>query len=286
MNVFEIVTARIIEALARGTAPWRKCWGVERPRNLVTGREYRGVNVLLLQSGAFESAHWLTFKQAKDLGGTVKRGERGTPIVFWKVTENEKKDGTTSKAFVLRYFTVFNVEQTEGIEIPGPNTFNLLDPIEECERIVEGYANPPRIDHGGGAAFYMPAQDRIQVPGRKMFSSVPEYYSTLFHELIHSTGAAHRLARKGVVDGARFSSHDYSFEELVAECGAAFLCAEGGISPSTIENSAAYLGSWMEKLRDEPRWIVEAAGHASRAADLVLGRVAPVKAEATEDEAA
>lgn len=286
MNVYEIVTARIIEALARGTAPWRKPWGSERPRNLVSGREYRGVNVLLLQSGAFESAHWLTFNQAKDLGGTVKRGERGTPIVFWKVTEKKEPSGKIRKGFLLRYFTVFNVEQTEGIEIPGPTAFNLLDPIEECERIVSSYAEPPRIDHGGGAAFYMPSQDRIQIPGRKTFSSAPEYYSTIFHEIIHSTGHASRLARKGVVDPSRFASHDYSFEELIAECGAAFLCAEGGISPTTIENSAAYLGSWMKKLRDEPRWIVEAAGHASRAADFVLGGTAKVKAEASEDEAA
>ena len=101
----------------------------------------------------------------------MKRGERGTPIVFWKVIENEKTDGTTSKAFVLRYFTVFNVEQTEGIEAPEATTYNLLDPIEECERIVSGYSNPPRIDHGGGAAFYMPSQDRIQVPGRKIFGT-------------------------------------------------------------------------------------------------------------------
>lgn len=286
MNVYEIVTARILESLARGVAPWRKPWGAERPRNLVSGREYRGINVLLLQTNAFESSWWLTFKQAKDLGGSVKRGERGSPVVFWKVTENEKSDGTTSKGFVLRYFTVFNVEQTEGIEAPEATTYNLMDPIEECERIVSGYPNAPRIDHGGGAAFYMPSQDRIQIPGRKIFSSTPEYYSTLFHELIHSTGAAHRLARKGVVDGARFASHEYSFEELIAECGAAFLCAEGGISPSTIENSAAYLGSWIKKLRSEPRWIVEAASHASKAADLVLGRVPPVNAHATEDEAA
>jgi antirestriction protein ArdC len=118
----------------------------------------------------------------------------------------------------------------------------------------------------------VPSQDRIQIPGRKLFSCAPEYYSTLFHELIHSTGHASRLARKGVVDPSRFDSHDYSFEELVAECGAAFLCAQGGISPATIDNAAAYLGSWMKKLRSEPRWIVEAAGQAAKAADLVMGK--------------
>lgn len=285
MNVYEVITARILESLAHGVAPWRKSWRSEAPKNLVSGKEYRGVNVFLLQASAFESSYWLTFKQAKDLGGIVKRGERGCPVVFWKVTEKEESNGKISKGFLLRYFTVFNVEQTEGIEAPEGATYNLLDPIEECERIVSGYASPPRIEHGGGAAFYSPAQDRIQIPGRKIFTSVPEYYSTLFHELVHSTGAAHRLARKGVADPSRFASHEYSFEELIAECGAAFLCAEGGISPSTIDNSAAYLGSWIKKLKSEPRWIIEAAGHASKAADLILGKVPRVNARAAEEAA-
>lgn len=285
MNVYEIITARILESLSSGVAPWRKPWRSEAPKNLVSGKEYRGVNVFLLQASAFESSYWLTFKQAKDLGGIIKRGERGCPVVFWKVTEKEESNGKISKGFLLRYFTVFNVEQTAGIEAPEDTTYNLLDPIEECERIVAGYPSPPRIEHGGGAAFYSPAQDRIQIPGRKIFTSLPEYYSTLFHELVHSTGTAHRLARKGVADPNRFASHEYSFEELIAECGAAFLCAEGGISPSTIDNSAAYLGSWSKKLKSEPRWIIEAAGHASKAADLILSKAPNANAQATEEAA-
>ncbi|CAN5908081.1 zincin-like metallopeptidase domain-containing protein [soil metagenome] len=272
MNVYEIITARILDSLTNGVVPWRRPWRVETPRNLVSRKEYRGVNVMLLQAGAFESSYWLTFKQAKDLGGVVKRGERGCPVIFWRMTEKEKSNGTISKGFILRYFTAFNVEQTEGIEVPAPATRRPVDEIEECERIVTSYQAPPRIEHGGGAAFYVPSQDRIQIPGRKTFSSAPEYYSTLFHELVHSTGAGHRLARKGVVDPSRFATHDYSFEELVAECGAAFLCAQGGISPATLENQTAYLGSWVKKLRSEPKWIIEAAAHASKAADLVLGK--------------
>ncbi len=285
MNVYEIVTARILETLAQGAAPWRKSWAVERPKNLLSGREYKGVNVFLLSAAPYEGPWWLTFKQARDLGGTVKRGERGCPVVFWKVNEKETDKGETEKRFVLRYFTVFNVEQCEGIEAPEHCAYRLIDPIEECEGIVAGYANPPRIEHGGGAAFYVPSQDRVQIPGRKLFSSEPEYYSTLFHEIIHSTGHVSRLARKGVVDPSRFASHDYSFEELVAECGAAFLCAEGGISPSTIENSAAYLASWIKKLKSEPRWIVEAAAQASKAADLVLGRLPQVRTEPADEAA-
>lgn len=285
MNVYEIITTRILESLTKGVVPWRKPWTVETPRNLVSGRAYRGVNVLLLQASAFESSYWLTFKQAKDLGGAIKRGERGCPVVFWRVTEKEESSGAISKGFVLRYFTVFNAEQTQGIQAPDPLVGKPADAIEECERIVSSYAEAPRIDHGGGAAFYLPSQDRVQIPGRKIFSCAPEYYSTLFHELVHSTGAAHRLARKGVIDASRFASHEYTFEELVAECGSAFLCAEGGISPRTIDNSAAYLGSWIKKLKSEPRWIIEAAGHASKAADLVLGKAAQASTEAAKEAA-
>ena len=114
-------------------------------------------------------------------------------------------------------------------------------------------------------ACYMPAADRIQIPPRESFTSAPEFYSTLFHELVHSTGAASRLNRKGVTEPASFNSHSYSFEELIAECGAAFLCAQGGISAATLDNSAAYIASWSKKLRSEPKWIVNASGQAANA---------------------
>jgi antirestriction protein ArdC len=165
MNVYEIITARILESLTNGVVPWRKPWRVETPRNLVSGKEYRGVNVMLLQAGTFESSYWLTFKQAKDLGGAVKRGERGCPVIFWKVTEKEQSNGTVSKGFILRYFTAFNVQQTEGIEIPAPATRKPFDEVEECERIVASYESPPRIEHGGGAAFYVPLLTSLQKRG-------------------------------------------------------------------------------------------------------------------------
>jgi len=282
MNVYEIVTARILESLAMGVVPWRKPWSTDTPRNLVSGREYRGVNVLLLQANAFESPWWLTFKQAKDLRGTVKRGEKGTPIVFWKVTEEEQSNGSVSKGFVLRYFTVFNIAQTEGIEVPKAAERTSFNPIETCEEVIASYFIPPMIVHGGCHACYVPSKDEVRMPPRESFASREEYYSTLFHELAHSTGAAHRLARKGVVDATRFATHDYSFEELVAECGSAFLAAHAGIAPATLANSAAYIASWARKLKSEPRWIVEAASQAAKAADLILGRVPLAAAETNE----
>ena len=285
MNVYAVVTERILEALANGVVPWRKPWRTEAPRNLVSGREYRGVNVLLLQSQPFESPHWLTFMQAHTLGGIVKRGQRGTPIVFWKVTEKEDSNGKVSKNFLLRYFTVFNVAQCEGIEAPPAVERPTFNPIDACERVVSSYKDPPSILVMGQQAAYMPALDRIWVPKPEQFTSPEEYYSTLFHELAHSTGAAHRLARKGVVDAGRFASHTYSFEELVAECCSAFLAAHAGIAPATLENSTAYIASWASKLRSEPRWIVEAAAHASKAADLILGRLAQKSAEPADEAA-
>ena len=272
MNVYQVITDRILSSLSSGVVPWRCPWRTEIPKNLVSGKDYRGVNVLLLQASPFESPYWLTFNQAKDLGGSVKKGERGAPVIFWKISKDEDDRGSIEKSFVLRHYTVFNVAQVEGIVAPPTSSPKAFDSIEECESVVRAYRDPPRIEHGGGSACYVPPLDRVQLPPRPAFHSVPEYYSTLFHELAHSTGAAHRLARKGVVDPVRFASHDYSFEELVAECGAAFLCAQAGIENRTLDNSAAYIASWARKLRAEPRWIVEAAGQAAKAADLVLGK--------------
>jgi antirestriction protein ArdC len=147
---------------------------------------------------------------------------------------------------------------------------------------VDGYQNKPRIVHGGGRACYLPAEDRIDIPSPEAFSSPEEYYSTFLHELAHSTGAYDRLNRRGVTDPIAFGSHGYSFEELVAECSSAFLCAEAGISAATLQNSAAYIGSWIKRLQSEPRWVVQAAAQASKAADLVLGRTGEPTVEASE----
>jgi antirestriction protein ArdC len=286
MNVYQIVTDRILTALSNGIVPWRKPWATHAPKNLVSGREYRGVNVLLLSAAHYECAYWLTFNQARNLGGTVKKGERGTPIVYWKVSEERNGKGEMEKSFLLRYFTVFNVNQCEGIEAPPAVFRPAFNPIEECERIVTSYVDRPRIDHGGNVACYIPSLDRVQLPTREAFHSPAEYYSTLFHELAHSTGAASRLSRKGITDASSFASHAYSFEELIAECASAFLCTEAGIAGSTIENSAAYIASWGKKLRSEPRWIVQASAQAAKAADLVLGMAASGSNEEQAAEAA
>lgn len=283
MNVYEIITDRILDALRGGVVPWRRPWSSSLPKNLVSGREYRGVNVLLLQSTPFLSPYWLTFRQAKTLGGSVKRGVRGCPIVYWNVRENEEDGRKRERAF-LRHFTVFNLEQCEGIEAPAPIERPAFNPIERCEEVLSAYQDPPLIHHGGSQAFYLPSQDRIQLPARGAFDRTEEYYSTMFHELVHSSGAAHRLARKGVVDGARFASHAYSKEELVAEIGAAFLCAHTGIAPQTFDNSHAYISFWMSALIGDSRMVIEASSHAAKAVDLIRGKSA--ETVETSEEAA
>ena len=272
---YDVITARIVEKLEQGTVPWRKPWNVETgaPRN-IRGTHYRGINVFLLGCQAFESPYWLTFNQARELGGSVKRGERGSPVVFWKWLEKVSSEtGQKERIPLLRYYTVFNVLLCEGVSVP-----NLEQPvkahqrIEECERVVQGYENGPAVNHGGGVAFYNSAADQVTMPSPERFTTPEEYYSTLFHEFGHSTGHRSRLAREGVTDPKRFGSHEYSREELVAEMSAAFLAGRCGIEPCTLDNSAAYIGSWLRVLRKDSRMLVSAGGQAQRAADWILGR--------------
>lgn len=278
-SVYEVVTDRILAMLEKGTVPWRQTWkgspGLRTPRNLVSGKEYRGVNVMLLACQGYESPYWLSFKQALDKGGNVRKGEKGTPAIFWKVGERKDKltsSGKPEKSFLLRYYTVFNLSQCDGIESPEkPSTPKAFSPLAECESLVKLYKTIPPIHHGGGRAFYSPEFDKIGMPEPTAFNSREEYYSTLFHELTHSTGHKERLNREGITNPIQFGSHAYSFEELVAECGASFLCNRAGIDSATLENSAAYIASWSKKLKSEPKWIVEAASKAGKAVDYMLG---------------
>jgi antirestriction protein ArdC len=282
-QIYEAVTARIIECLEKGVVPWRKPWGVAAPRNLSSGHVYRGINQMLLSCAAYASPYWMTLRQANELGGRVKAGERSTPIVFWKIYDHELRNGEIEKRFFLKRFFVFNAEQTQGIYIPKLQEPRSIDPLDDCEAIVQAYENGPMIEHGGDRACYIPALDRVKMPSRNAFSSSAEYYSTLFHELVHSTGADWRLKRKAMTSAGFIASHAYSYEELIAECGAAFLCAQAGIAPQTLDNSAAYIGHWIKALKNEPQWVVMASAQAAKAADLIMGRL---RAEHDVEEAA
>jgi antirestriction protein ArdC len=283
-SVYEIVTERILEKLEAGTVPWHKPWaGGGCPQNLVSGKEYRGVNVWLLGSQDFTSPFWLSFNQAKQLGGTVRKGERSTPCIFWKFlareAENAKTGEIESKQIPLvRYYSVFNVEQCDGIthkrleaqtEAPAPFTS-----IEAAEAIVASYADAPSLSEDGrGSAYYRPATDSIHTPKRETFSSEAHFYATLFHEMTHSSGHESRLGRPGVTNSIRYGSHLYSQEEMVAEMGAAFLLAEAGLdSDSLTDNSASYIASWLKALKDDPKLVVLAGAQAQKAVDHITGR--------------
>jgi antirestriction protein ArdC len=275
-SAYEVVTESIIKQLESGVAPWRKPWRTEMPANLASKKEYRGINVFLLASQGYGSRYWLTYRQAQTLGGSVRKGEHGSKVVFWKIDEYRKEDKETGetenrKSILLRYYTVFNLEQCEGIKSPEPT--RVIAPLEQCEIIVNSMPNPPSLEQDS-RAFYRPSTDTVGVPARSAFDSGEEFYSTLFHELTHSTGHPSRVGREGIMEHNPFGSEDYSKEELVAEMGAAMLCGVAGIQSRTLGNSAAYLQSWINRLRSDSRLIVSAASQAQKAADYILARTA------------
>lgn len=275
MTVYQIVTERIIHALEQGVIPWRKPWKVAgHPKNFMTCKPYRGINILLLASQGYSSPYWLTYKQASERGGHVKKGEKATPIVFWKIEQKPRQDGDAAdldRLFMLRYYNVFNLEQTT---LAPAETAPLL-PLSSCSAVVDGWQQKPRLladDPKVSQAEYFPKLDAIAMPLSSRFHSSEHYYTTLFHELIHSTGHSSRLDREGIANFDRFGSERYSKEELIAEIGSAFLCAHTGISKPEIEtNTTAYLQSWIASLKGNSRLIVSAAAQAQRAVDMILG---------------
>jgi antirestriction protein ArdC len=274
-NVYEIVTEQVIRQLEQGTAPWRKPWRAEMPCNLISGKEYRGINPFLLASQGYGSRYWLTFNQANKLGGHVRKGEKSSIVTFWKIGEFSKENKETGeseerKSILLRYFAVFNVEQTEGIadKLGLGNAGPRIPNIDGCEALVSGMPNAPKMQQSN-AAWYRPSTDVVGMPSKSLFGNAEEYYSTLFHELTHSTGHASRVGRDGIEDLAAFGSESYSKEELIAEMGAAMLCGVTGIVPATIQNSASYLQHWINRLKGDSKLLVSAASAAQKASDYI-----------------
>lgn len=292
-STYEVITDRIIAQLEKGIVPWHKPWGSRNadgtaalPKNLISGKVYRGINRLLTYSAGYDSQYWLTFKQCKDLGGHVNAGEKGMPIVFWMFGTDKSEDGdgavenphSRSWAFA-RYYTVFNLRQCT---IPGLDVTTTNEParvwnfIPACEQIASAWAERIPVRHGGTKACYWPFLDKIDMPAKVSFDSPEEYYNTLFHEIAHGTGHKTRLSREGIGEGHAFGSQVYSREELVAEMGAAFLAGHTGIEVKTLDNSSAYINSWLAKLRNDKKLVLVAAGQAQKAADMILA-AAPSK---------
>ena len=268
-NAYHVITDRILASLDKGDIPWRKPWTTSRPTNL-DSRPYHGINAIVLGMSGYCDPRWLTYRKAASLGGHVRKGENSTPIVFWKNIEKKDED---ESFWLLRYYSVFNIEQTKGLKLPALEIPNARhEPISMAENIISNMPNRPSISHdGGNQAYYRPSTDSIHLPSESTFHGPEHYYSTLFHEAGHSTGHESRLNRHNMETGiAAFGTATYSKEELVAEFGAAFLCHESSIE-NTIENSTAYIQGWSKAIGRDKRLVITAASLGEKAANYIVG---------------
>jgi len=275
-DIYEMVTNLIIERLEAGVVPWQMPWKTAGgfPRNLVSQKAYRGINFWYLLSLGFERPWFLTYNQTKDLGGKIKLGSKSYIVTFWKMLEVKQKDGSVDEIPYLRYYRVFNIDNVEGIDfskIPALQSYDHeFDPIAACEELVERWDDAPEIVTGKDRACYIPSLDRIEIPSPRTFYKDEEYYSVLFHESVHAVGNPKRLNRHEKFPNLQFSDHGYSLEELVAEMGAAYLCGICNIENATIDNSAAYIQSWLRQLKNGKKFVIQAASYAQHAVDYIL----------------
>ena len=272
-DVYAIVTDKIIEMLDKGKIPWRQPWTkTGEPSNLISGKPYRGINIMLLASLGYAQNYFLSEKQAIELGATIKEDEKPHLVVFWNWQDKEAKEGEKKKKMpLLRYYMVYNVSQCIGIPSERiPETNRPVDPIELADKIVENMPNPPEISHEYSGAFYDPTEDLINIPYINSFDDKESYYSVLFHELVHSTGHGMRLARKGITEKILFGSEQYSQEEIIAELGACYLKNHSGIETEPTKNNAAYIQNWLNVLKNDRKFIVYASSFAQKAVDYVL----------------
>ena len=290
-NVYEMVTNRIIDQLSKGEIPWHKPWhGINSGAyNRVSKKPYSLMNQMLLS----HDGEYATYKQWQDMGGQVRKGEKAEIVVFWKMIKiEEEKDGETREKNIpmLRYYSVFHVSQVDGVE---PLDIDAVEhePIAEAEKIKTDYMEREGIEIKeifSNDAFYSPMGDFINIPSKEQYTDINEFYATLFHEAVHSSGAETRLNRFNKNEKlAKFGSEDYSKEELIAELGSAFLMNSVGIeTPKTFKNSAAYIQSWLKVLKNDPKMIVSAAGKAEKAAEFILTGKKPSYANGNDKAAA
>lgn len=301
INVYQMVTDRILAQMEKGIIPWHKPWnglgGLSADQcaiSYVSRKPYSLLNQWLLG----EPGEYLTFKQMAERGGRLKPGEKSKIVVYYQMLVKEDKEHLDENGRpkvvripFLKYYNVWHLNQIEGIEsklVNGEEPVKpeaTLTPNERAEEIINGYlmqaSHPKLIIKQSDEAFYRPSTDEVIVPLMSQYDKVAEYYSTTFHELVHSTGHRDRCNRKGITDLSFFGSHEYSKEELVAEVGAAMLVFQSGIdSASAFKNNVAYLQSWMRSLKNDPKMIVWAAGKAEKAVKWILG----IKDETKEEE--
>ena len=291
LNLYEQITQRIVEQLEKGVVPWKSPYFSKTgfPKNFTTQNEYRGINVLLLGSLRFTSPFFLTFLQAKELGGHVRKGERGFLVVKYGTYSRkddepvQPQEESAKQRGYLKGYTVFHSSQVEGIEFPQTDALPELSITEKTSRaraIIEAMPKRPPSNEGSAVPCYRPGTDSVHMPDKRYFVGEEAYYATLFHELAHSTGHASRLARKSLMANEGINAtgdtarQTYAEEELVAEMAASFLNAHAGIVDDELENSAAYLSGWASTLRrkEATSWVVRAASEGQKATDFILGR--------------
>lgn len=274
-DIYEMVTDRIIEQLEKGYIPWQKPWtGVhDGAYNRISNKPYSLLNQMLLS----KTGEYASFKQWAELGGHIRKGEKAEIVTFWKIQpieeENEDGEKVIKQIPLLRYYNVFHISQVEGVE-PKSIDLNELQPIEEAERIKTEYMQREHIkilEKVTDKAFYSPLLDYIQVPCKEQYQNIEEFYSTLFHEMIHSTGHKTRLDRLEESNKAHFGSESYSKEELVAEIGSATLINKLGIGTNkSFNNSTAYIQSWLRVLKNDKKFIISASSRAEKAVKYIL----------------
>ena len=277
-NAYQMAADSLIAQLESGTVPWRKPWASGgMPRNLVSRREYRGMNAFALLMAQRSSPYWLTFKQALDLGGNVMKGEKGTYICKYSVYDRKNKNEETgeegsSRSGYLKTYCVFNLTQCNpelAVKLGVNQPAAPVEDLPAAQAIWDSYSNRPEL-RDSNKAYYRHSDDSIGMPPRAAFPEQREYYSTLFHEMVHSTGATKRLDREGITKPEKsFGDVDYSQEELVAEFGASMLCAVTGIQPAVVQNSAAYIKAWLDVLKasDNKKALTQAVSAAQKACD-------------------
>lgn len=279
----EQISQLFIDQLKQGTVPWRQPWTVAGvlPHNYFSRRPYRGINSLILDlvqhARGYESVAWTTYKAAAERGAQVRKGEKGTQVVFWKpIKIEDKQTGEEKQSVIARLYTVFNTDQIDGIEWSMPDR----EPVEvrdALKQIVENYPNPPRITHTASSrAYYSPASDEITCPLLEQFDTEQGYAETILHECVHSTGHSSRLNRfENDKIGCR---GEYAKEELVAEIGATMLMQQAGIQVD-MPQMASYVGGWLKALQDDHTLIIKAAQTAQKAVDHILGQSAVVDSD-------
>ena len=277
-SVYEMVTERIIEQLESGVIPWEKPWSGVRSGayNRISKRSYSLLNQMLLKN----EGEYATFKQWSELGGKIKKGEKSEIVVFWKILpiEETQEDGTkvTKQVPLLKYINVFHISQVEGVEPLQKEKLNDIEPIEQAESILQDYWTREHItvEHiKGDKAFYSPMRDLIQLPLFEQFKDANEYYSTAFHESVHSTMKKSRCNRAEERKDklVAFGSEEYSKEELVAELGSASIMNMLGIETrKSFRNSSAYIQSWLKVLKNDVKFIVSASSKAEKAVNYIL----------------